>query len=152
VLPAQQQREQIVGGGVVADQLRSYAFGVQEHVDGGRVVALLSVGPSKVEADLTPAARQACRKTLKLEAVAGFHRGVGVAGRYGGRDLVDANIRWAEGGPVIVAILAESIGGVLGLGEGAAGGGAVELGRGCERIGQMQAADDRQPFWIIAPG
>ena len=114
-------------------------------------MALLCIGASKVEADLTPAARQACRKTLKVEVVAGFHRGVGVAERHGGRDLVNADIGRAEGGPVVVAILAKSIGGVLGLGEGAVGGGAVELGCGRERIGQLQAADDRQPFGSSRP-
>src|SRR5579859_1413603 len=61
VLSAHQEREQVVGRGVVAHQLRGDALGLQEHVDGGRIVALLSVGAAKVEADLAAAASQARR-------------------------------------------------------------------------------------------
>jgi hypothetical protein len=57
MLPAEQEHKQVMGRCVIADQLWSYAFGIQEHVDGGRVVALLGVGAGQVKADLAPATR-----------------------------------------------------------------------------------------------
>jgi len=71
MLSAHQEREQVVGRGVVAHQLRGDALGLQEHVYGGRVVALLSVGATEVDADLAAAACQANGQVLEVEGLAG---------------------------------------------------------------------------------
>lgn len=143
MLSAQQECEQVVGRGVVADQLRRDSFGFQEHVDGGSVVALLGVGTGQVEADLASAARQACRKVLEVEPFAALHRSASVTESHGRRDAVNADVGRAECGPVVIAILAKMIGDALGLVEGPVCGGTIELGRCGERIGQVQAAHDR---------
>jgi len=81
VFPADQKRQQVMSGGVVPDQLRCHAFGVQQHVHCGCVVALLGVGPGQVEADLTAPSRQPRWKQLHIEGFARFHRGAGVTER-----------------------------------------------------------------------
>lgn len=118
---------------------------------GGRVVALLGIGAGQVEADLAAAACQACRETMKVETISGLHRSVSVAECHGCRDLVDTDVGGAERSPMVVAVLTEAIGGPLSLSQGAVGGGAVELSCCSERIGQVQAADNRQPCGIIVP-
>ena len=135
MLPAQQQGKQVVGGGVVADQLRGGLFRRQEHVDGRGVVALLGVRAGQVEADLAAAAAQAHRKMLQVERLAGLHGCTGVAERHGGRDLVDADVRRPERGPVVVAVLAQPFSDPPRGGEGPVGGCAVEVSGSGEGVG-----------------
>ena len=59
---AQQHGQQIMGRGVIADQLRRSLFSGHEHVDGCRVVALLRIGTGKIGYLAPSAAKEAGRR------------------------------------------------------------------------------------------
>src|SRR6266567_2955716 len=109
MLPAEQEREQVVRGRVVADQLWRAAFGAQEHVDCRGIVALLRISACQIQGHLTPSASEADREALKLKRLAAFHGGISVTESNCGGDLVDAHIGRSERGPVIIAVPAESV-------------------------------------------
>jgi hypothetical protein len=134
VFSAEQQGQQVVGGRVVADQLWGSLLGNHEHVDRSRVVALLRIGVCQVQADLAAAAAEAQGKLLQVERLTGLHRRVGVTGSHGCRDLVDADIRRPERGPVIVALRADPLGYLPRGHEGPARGLAIEIGSCGERV------------------
>jgi len=98
-----------VSGGVVTDQLGSGLLSGKDHIHGGGVVALLGIRASQVQADLTAAAAKPGWKVLQVQCLAGLYGGAGVTERDRRGYLVDADVRGLKRGPVVVAILAESL-------------------------------------------
>ena len=152
MLAAQQQGQQVVRDGVVTDQLGSGLLGGKDHVDGGGVVALLGIRAGQVQADLAAAATEPGWKVLQIQRLAGLHGGAGVTERDGCGDLVDADVRRPERGPVVVAVLAEPLSDPPRCGEGPVSGGTVEAGRGGEHVREVEAAQDGQPFRVAVRG
>lgn len=61
---------------------------------------------------------------------------------------MDPDVRGTERSPMIVAVRSEPFGDSPGRREGPVGCCAIEVGRGRERTGQVQPAQDRQPLGI----
>ena len=111
-------------------------------------MALLGIRASQVQADLAAAATEPGWKVLQVQGLAGRYGGAGIPERDSRGDLVDADVRRPERGPVVVAVLAEPFSDPPCRSQGPVSGSTVEAGRRGERVREIEAAQDGQPFRV----